>query len=104
VLREWRAAIVADLGGEDQITAMQRAVVDVATRTYLLLESVDRFLLEQSSLVNKSRRQVYPVVLQRQQLADALARYMNQLGLERRAREVPALGEYLASKGERGEQ
>jgi hypothetical protein len=43
------------------------------------------------------------VVLQRQQLADALARYMNQLGLERRAREVPTLGEYLASKGERGE-
>jgi hypothetical protein len=82
---------------------MQRAVVEVATRTYLLLESVDRFLLEQSSLVNKSRRQVYPVVLQRQQLADALARYMNQLGLERRAREVPTLGEYLASKGGRGD-
>jgi hypothetical protein len=76
VLREWRAAIIGDLGGEDTISAMQRAVVDLATRTYLLLESVDRFLLEQPSLVNKSRRQVYPAVLQRQQLADALARYM----------------------------
>jgi hypothetical protein len=50
----------------------------------LYLDSVDAWLLEQRSLVNARRRAVLPVVLQRQQLADALARYLSQLGTVRR--------------------
>src|SRR5262245_587432 len=70
-LREWREAIIADLGGPDAISAQERVVVDAATTTYLLLSSVDRFLLEQPSVVNESRWQLFPVVLERQRLADA---------------------------------
>jgi anthranilate phosphoribosyltransferase len=40
------------------------------------------------SLVNRQRRCLHAVVKERQSLADALARYMAQLGLERRAKEV----------------
>ena len=101
-LKAWKADLVADLGGEDAVTTQERAVVDMAVRTHLMLESVDRWLLEQPSLVNKSRRQLFPVVLQRQQLADALARYMAQLGLKRKAKPVPALSEYLEAKYQAG--
>ncbi len=97
-LQEWQAAIIHDLGGEDTISAMQRSVIELATRTHLLLFSIDRWLLEQPSLIHKSKRQLFPVVLQRQQLADALARYMNQLGLEKRVNLVPDLGVYLQDK------
>ena len=97
-LQEWQAAIIHDLGGEDTISAMQRSVIELATRTHLLLFSIDRWLLEQPSLIHKSKRQLFPVVLQRQQLADALARYMNQLGLEKRVNSVPDLGRYLHDK------
>jgi hypothetical protein len=38
VLREWRTALVAD-GGEKKIPAQQRAIIELATRTYLLLET-----------------------------------------------------------------
>ena len=38
------------------------------------------------------------MALQRQQLADAVARYMMHLGLECRARPVPTLNDYLAGK------
>jgi len=79
-LREWRDAIVADLGGEDAISAQERAVIDAATTTYLMPSSVDRFLLEQPSIVNKSRRQLFPVVLERQRLADALVRTSRRSG------------------------
>ena len=48
---------------------MERSIVEMATKTHLFLASVDRFLLEQPCLVNRSRRQLFPVVLQRQQLA-----------------------------------
>ena len=97
-LKAWKADLVADLGGEEAVSTQERAVVDMSVRTHLMLESVDRWLLQQPSLVNKSRRQLFPVVLQRQQLADALARYMNQLGLKRRAKPVQSLTTYIEDR------
>ncbi len=105
-LKVWQASIIADLGGEENISAMERSLVELATKTHLLLASVDRFLLAQPSLVNKSKRQLFSVVLQRQQLADGLARYMSQLGLKRRTKPAPTIQDYLAARqdtaGERG--
>ncbi len=95
-LKAWKADLIADLGGA--VSVQEVAVIDLATRTRLMLESVDRWLLQQPSLVNKSRRQLFPVVLQRQQLADALARYMTTLGLERRSRPVKSLASHVAER------
>jgi hypothetical protein len=64
-------------------------------KTKLLLDSIDAWLVKQPSLVNHRKRALLPVVLQRQQLADALARYMTQLGLERKAKQVLSLSDYL---------
>ena len=85
-LKAWRHAIIEDLGGEADVSAMELSVVELATKTHLLLASVDRFLLEQPSLIHKRKRQLFPIVLQRQTLADALAAYMKQLGMKRRPR------------------
>src|SRR5690349_6222659 len=82
-LDRWRDELVCDLGGNDQVSTQQLAVITLAVRTKLLLESVDAWLLRQPTLVNARKRALIPVVLQRQQLADALARYMTQLGLEK---------------------
>ena len=95
-LRQWRSTLITDLGGEGAISAMERSLVDLATQTYVLLSSVDKFLLEQPSLVNKSKRALFPVVQQRQSLADALARYLAQLGLKKRSRPTLSLSELLA--------
>ncbi|WP_447979025.1 hypothetical protein [Candidatus Nitrospira bockiana] len=97
-LQAWREAIIQDLGGEENISAMERSIVELATKTHLLLSSIDRFLLQQDSLIHKTKRQLFPVVVQRQQLADSLARYMNQLGLKRRPKPTSSLGDYLAKK------
>ncbi len=53
------------------MSSQARAIVGLAIKTYLMLESIDRFLLEQPSPVNKSRRQLFPFVLQRQRLGTA---------------------------------
>lgn len=100
----WRHELEADLGGAAAISAQQRAVIDLASTTKLLLDSVDRYLLEQDGLVNRKRRAVYPVVLQRQQLADGLARYMAQLGLERRKPAAPSLESYIAARYTRSDE
>jgi hypothetical protein len=83
-LGQWRNELIADLGGPEAVSVQEHAVLDLAVKTKLLLDSIDAWLLVQPSLVDKRRRSVLPVVLQRQTLADALARYMAQLGLKRR--------------------
>lgn len=95
-LTQWRAELVNDLGGDHAVSKQQSVVVDLAARTHLLLQSVDHWLLQQRSLINLRKRALLPVVIQRQQLADSLARYMAQLGLERRARPVKTLAAHVA--------
>lgn len=94
----WRADLVADLGGPDAITTQQAAVVDLSMKTKLILDSVDVWILTQPSLINVRRNALLPVVRERQILADALARYMTMLGLERRPRKAPGLGEYVRER------
>ena len=95
-LAAWRTDLIRDLGG-DPSTA-QLAVVDLAVRTRLMLDSIDAWLLVQPSLVNLRKRALLPVVRERQQLGDALARYLGQIGLERREQPVADLATYLATK------
>jgi hypothetical protein len=102
-LLAWRGALVRDLGGEDAVSTQQQGVVDLAVRTKLLLDSIDAWLLGQPSLINRRRRALLPVVRERQALADALARYLAMLGLERRAQPVPSLREVLAHAARREE-
>ena len=94
-LEEWRFDLIKDLGGMDQTSTQERQIIDLAVKTKLILDSIDAWLVSQTSLVNHRRRVVYPVVLQRQQLADALARYMGQLGLQKRSKVIPDLSSYL---------
>jgi hypothetical protein len=46
-------------------------------------------------LINSRKRKIHPAVLERQQLADALARYMAQLGLKRRQKPTQSLADML---------
>ena len=97
-LSQWRASLAQDLGGPEALSTQQEAILDLAVRTKLMLDSIDHWLLQQPSLVNARKRALLPVVTQRQQLADSLARYMTTLGLERKAKKLPALSEYVADK------
>jgi len=99
-LEQWRADLIRDLGGMEQTSTQERQIIDLAVKTKLILDSIDAWLVSQSSLINHRRRTVYPVVLQRQQLADALVRYMAQLGLQKRAKQLPDLATYLTNGAE----
>lgn len=86
-LEAFKADVAADLGGEDTLSRQQRTLLAAASRTWLLLESVDAWLLAQERLVDK-RRQLIPALQQRATLATTLERQLAALGLERKAREV----------------
>jgi hypothetical protein len=90
----WREQLIDDLGGIEQVSAQQLTVLELAARTKILLDGIDAWLFEQPSLVNKRERRLFAVVKERQQLADSLARYMGQLGLERRSK-IYNLNDYV---------
>ena len=84
-LASWRTDLITDLGGD--VSTQQSAIIDLCVKSKLILDSIDAWLLTQPSLVLKRKRALMPVVIQRQSLADGLARYLAQLGLERRVKQ-----------------
>jgi hypothetical protein len=98
-LLDWRKDLLDDLGGEDTVSAQQMALVEAAVRTRLYVDHVDAWIMEHGSLVNARRRSVHPVVRERQQLVDSLARLLSTLGLERRQKPPIDLNTYLAQRG-----
>jgi hypothetical protein len=92
-LAQWRQDLIRDLGGD--VSTQQDAIISLAIKTKLLLDSVDVWLLQQPTLIIKRKKSIIPAVIQRQQLADALSRYMAQLGLARRTK-LQSLSEILA--------
>ena len=82
----WRTDLIRDLGGT--VSTQQSSLIDLAVKTKLMLDSVDAWILQQPSLINKRKRSILPVVMQRTTLADSLARYLMTLGLERRSRDL----------------
>ena len=97
-LGEWRDSLIADLGGKGAVSTQQEALVDLCVRSKLMLDSIDNWLLQQRSLINLRKRALLPVVRERQQLADGLARYLGQLGLNRKAKDLPDLARYVTEK------
>ena len=97
-LREWEASLVADLGGEDVISTQQRALIDMAVRTKLIVDSVDAFILSMPhGPVNRRDRRLFDVVLERGKLVRTLQSLLKDLGLERRrVKMVADLKTYIA--------
>jgi len=94
----WRRDLVEDLGGEAAVSAQQMALVEAAVRTRLYVDALDAWILEHGSLVNARRRSLHPVVRERQQLVDSLARLLQALGLERRKKPPLDLMSYLRGR------
>jgi hypothetical protein len=96
-LAEWKAELIDDLGGRQAISTQQTAIIDLAVKTKLLLDSVDAWLLTRPSIIDKRRRTLLRIVRERQQLADALSRYLQVLGLARRSKPID-LHSYVATR------
>jgi hypothetical protein len=96
-LARWRQDLIDDLGGD--VSTQQESIITLAVKTKLILESIDNWLLRQPSLIDKRKRSLLPAVRERQALADALARYMSMLGLERRYK-VKTISDLLNGHGE----
>ncbi len=103
-LLDWKESLVRDLGGPQAISTQEATLVEMAVRGRLIIEHVDAFILSQESLVNKKRRQIYPIVRERNTLVNTLANLLGQLGLAKREPPMKSLAEYLAEKDRRADE
>jgi hypothetical protein len=100
LMKAFRSELLVSLGGEEALSAQEMTLVEMVVRTKLLLDHCDSFLLGLPSVINRKRKTFFPLVRERMQLQDSLARLLGQLGVARRQKPVPSLAEYLASRDE----
>ena len=95
VVKRWQRLLTNDLGGPGSLTTAQATLIELATRTRLVLEHVDAYLLTKKSLLNKRHGKLLPVVMDRMRISDTLTRQLLALGLERKTKVLPALASYV---------
>ena len=74
-IRTWKQDIRRDLGGD--LTRAQETILETAAQSWVILASLDDWITRQPSLVTK-KRQLLPVVVQRMQIAEGLARHLEE--------------------------
>jgi hypothetical protein len=99
-LAAYREDLIADLGGAENLSRQEHLLIEEVIITTLLLSSVNAWLLSQKSLISKKTRGGIAAVRDRNSLVATLKGLLESLGLKRRAKPLPSLQEYLASKTE----
>ena len=80
-VRNWKADVRRDLGGD--LTRAQETILESAAQAWVIVSSLDDYIARQPSLVTK-KRAVLPVVVQRMQIAEGLARNLARSAPARR--------------------
>jgi hypothetical protein len=79
-----RAQLVADAGGEDELTAAKSALIDCIVYASLKSRVVHGYLATiERPWVDRRSNRVWPVVMDAARLESHLAKLLGQLGLER---------------------
>lgn len=98
-LKQLREDLIEKQGGKDTITPAELMAIEGLVFCHMLMMSAGRFIGEQESPVNKSRRQLFPVVTQWLTLFREVretAKDLNVLRRDRPKREILTLSDYLA--------
>lgn len=87
--------LISALGGEDGLSPQRLKLVELASRASLLLDHVDAWIFEQRGLVNVRSRSLMPILVQRQTVAEHLAKLLDRLGLDRVPQKIQTLSSYV---------
>jgi len=77
-IKRWQAALIADLGGESEITAAQWQLIDSITRLRGRIDYADLWMSKQPTLIGLDQG-FYPAVGQWRMLIETMSKLLNQL-------------------------
>jgi hypothetical protein len=98
-LNAYKSALIASLGGADNLSEQELTIVDLISRDVIVVEQIDAYLV-QHEVVNKKKRCLYPIALQRMALAESVTKRLAALGLARRSKQVQTLTQLLNASPE----
>lgn|SRR5262245_53840420 len=102
--RDWRNGLIRQLGGRDRVTPAQLALISAAAGSWIVLSAVDAVMfdmLAHDGLIDPDAKALYPIVIERQQIAAGLAKLLTTLGLHTIKAEVEDLNVVLARRNRR---
>jgi hypothetical protein len=94
-MSEWRRDYINDLGGPEAVSTAALTILDKAATTDMLIRSIDAWIVNQPTIVNKRKRALFPIIMQRQTLVDSLVRLLSQLGLERKQKPAQSIQDLI---------
>jgi hypothetical protein len=98
-LKEERRELIAALGGQSDISPQEMAIIDMIAMKRIRRKPIAEWaLLNRDRLFDRRKRSLAPIALQLEQLEDGEVRLLKELGLKRRARQLPDLSTYLRTK------
>jgi hypothetical protein len=103
-LKQLRENLIAKQGGKEAMTPAELMTIEGLVFCHMLMMSAGRFIGEQESPVNKSRRQLFPVVTQWLTLFREVretAKDLNTLREKRPKPEPLSLNDYLLTNGKK---
>lgn len=101
-LKQLRAELIEQQGGAERVSPGELMTIEGLVFAHMLMMSAGRFIGEQASPVNKSRRQLFPVVTQWLTLFREVretAKDLNELRTKRPKPEPLLLADYLNGNG-----
>ena len=93
-MAQYKANLISDLGGQENLSTQELTIVEMVSKDWLILQSIDAYLL-QAGLFSRRRKSAYALTIQRGQIADSLTRRLQAVGLKRRAKPVGNLADLL---------
>ncbi len=103
-LKQLREDLIEKQGGKDTITPAELMAIEGLVFCHMLMMSAGRFIGEQESPVNKSRRQLFPVVTQWLTLFREVRETAKDLNVLRKDRPKPeplSLNDYITTNGKK---
>ncbi|NOU09383.1 MAG: hypothetical protein HOO98_05105 [Nitrospira sp.] len=95
-LKQERRELIQALGGPSEISPQEMAIIEMIAMKRIRRKPIQEWaLLNRDALFNRRNKCLAPIALQLEQLEESEVRLLKELGLKRRAKQIPSLSDYL---------
>jgi hypothetical protein len=93
-----RRELISALGGPSEVSPQELAIVEMIAMKRVRRKPIAQWaLLNRDRLFDRRKRALAPIAVQLEQLEESEVRLLKELGLKRRAKQLPSLSEYLSN-------
>lgn len=95
-----RQELIQALGGPSEVSPQEMAIIQMIAMKRVRRKPIQQWaLLNRDRLFDRRKHSLRPIALQLEQLEESEVRLLKELGLKRRAKQLPSLSEYLNANG-----